>query len=260
MTALMQFIALLGIRIRNIGVYKFDLFSTLVGSLIPFVGYVLYWLSIILYATDKLIYSNNDIILYYMFAFLLGFIYSDEIAFSIGEDISHGKMNAFLLLPCNYLIIKLSEYISGSIFVIVVLVILMLYISIASSIIATSISAVMYSTLLIVISVLFYFIYLTALGLITVWMKNIQGMLYFQRILTSLLSGMVIPLSLLPSKLQWLLWNPFAFTMYVPSYIMIFNEVRAEYFIAALSWLAMMIFIYKLIWKFAIKDYQAYGG
>lgn len=98
------------------------------------------------------------------------------------------------------------------------------------------------------------------LGLLTVWFKNVNGMLYFLQTIAGLLAGAIIPLSLLPERFAWLVWNPFSLSIYVPSETLLTGTINiAAPFVLAL-WCFVIYALYRITWTNAMRNYQAYGG
>ena len=108
--------ALTGIRIKNWSVYRFDFFASIMGMIFPIIGLSLYWLDTLKYNTEVegFVFTSKTIIVYYIIVFAIDMLFSYELAFSVEEDIATWKMNAYLILPCNYITVKLSEFFAGN--------------------------------------------------------------------------------------------------------------------------------------------------
>lgn len=262
MLAIRNVAALFLIRIKNWSIYRFDMVLAVMGMVIPIIGLTLYWTDILQQSSlisGSMIFTKKTIILYYIIAFVVELLFSYEIAFSVEEDISTGKMNGYFMLPCGYLTVKLSEYLSKNFFSCCLLLTLAAVMKLAG-IVPVSLVSVFLFLLLLSLGAVFHFLYAVSLGLLTVWLKNVDGMLYFLQTFTGLLAGTVIPLSLLPQQFQWLAWNPFALSVFVPSETLLTGQVSIVTPIVSAAWCIVAFIIFRLIFSKASKAYQAYGG
>jgi ABC-2 type transport system permease protein len=253
-------LALLSVRIKNWSTYRFDFFASILGMALPVGGLSLYWLATLNnIAIDDFIFTPKTIIIYYVIAYAIDLIFSYELAFSVEEDISTGRMNSFLLLPCNYLTVKLAEFLGNNLIPLCILVALIIVI-IVTSVISISVITISVFLLFLIMGILFHFIYVMILGLLTVWMKNINGMLYFFQTITGLLSGTIIPLNLLPDHLKWLKWNPFSLSVFIPSETLLTGKNDIWALFALALWCIALYTVYRIIWTCTMRSYQAYGG
>lgn len=114
--------------------------------------------------------------------------------------------------------------------------------------------------LFVALGLLFHFTYILTLGLLTVWLKNVNGMLYFLQTITGLLAGTVIPLNMLPEKMQWLVWNPFSLSVFFPSQIIFTGSASLSAFLILGLWCFVAYIVYRAVLSRALKKYQAFGG
>lgn len=257
-----KLLALVRIRLKNWAVYRFDVLSSIMGMMIPIVGLSLYWSYTLKHESinvDSAYFSTKTIIVYYIIVFVMELLYSYEIAFSVEEDISSGRMNGYLVLPCNYMLIKLSEYVATNILYFTVLAVILITM-IAFSVIKISLQILMVYLLLLILAMIFHFLFLVTLGIITVWLKNINNMIYFFETFFGLLAGAVVPLSLFPKSLKWLSWNPFSLSIYVPTEMLLTGGIPLLEPFALGIWCVVVYLIYKFCWSKALRSYQAYGG
>lgn len=253
---------LVKIRLKNWSMYRFDVLSSIIGMIIPIVGISLYWS----YALRKgnlfeesAVFTPKTIIIYYIIVFFMELLYSYEIAFSVEEDISTGKMNGYLVMPCRYIIIKLSEYLSTNILYFILLLGLFCIMNIFS-VVSLSLKIILAYIVILILGMTFHFLFLMSMGIVTIWLKNINNMIYFFETFFGLLAGSVMPLAILPEKIKWLIWNPFSLSVYVPSEMLVTGEIAYTKIIALILWCVGMLFVYEICWKKALSIYQAYGG
>ena len=261
MLTVRHFFALTGIRIKNWSVYRFDFFASIMGMIFPIIGLSLYWLDTLKYNTEVegFVFTSKTIIVYYIIVFAIDMLFSYELAFSVEEDIATGKMNAYLILPCNYITVKLSEFFAGNLLSFSLLFVLILFISL-TPFISISLCSIALFFLFGALGLLFHFTYILTLGLLTVWLKNVNGMLYFLQTITGLLAGTVIPLNMLPEKMQWLVWNPFSLSVFFPSQIIFTGSASLSAFLILGLWCFVAYIVYRAVLSRALKKYQAFGG
>jgi ABC-2 type transport system permease protein len=104
----------------------------------------------------------------------------------------------------------------------------------------------------------------SALGLITFWTTRVGALFSLYIILELLLSGRLVPLSILPQWAQDLAWLlPFRWTFYFPIEALVGDLSNAE----LLGGLAMQVFwilvgigVFSLVWRRAIRRYTAVGN
>jgi ABC-type uncharacterized transport system permease subunit len=79
--------ALIVIRIKNWGAYRFDFFASILGMVLPILGLSLYWLDTLKYSVvDSFLFTPKTIILYYIIVYAIEMFFSYELAFSVGKD------------------------------------------------------------------------------------------------------------------------------------------------------------------------------
>ena len=104
----------------------------------------------------------------------------------------------------------------------------------------------------------------SALGLITFWTTRVGALFSLYIVLELLLSGRLVPLTLMPDWAQTVAWLlPFRWTFYFPIETLVGDLSSAE----LLGGLAMQVFwilvgigIFSLVWRRAIRRYSAVGN
>lgn len=257
-----KLITLVKIRLKNWSVYRFDVVSSIFGIVIPIVGLSLYWIYTLNNGSggiESIFFSSETIIVYYIIVFVMELLYSYEIAFSVEEDIATGRMNGYLILPCKYMIIKLSEYLATNILYIVILIVILAIMNLLSVVKITP-QVLCVFIIMLFLAMVFHFLFLMTVGIVTIWLKNINNMIYFLESLSSLIAGTVVPLSLFPNGFKWILWNPFSLSIYVPSEMLLTGEISLTKILVLGAWCVLAYIVYEICWSKAIHSYQAYGG
>jgi ABC-2 type transport system permease protein len=104
----------------------------------------------------------------------------------------------------------------------------------------------------------------SALGLVTFWTTRVGALFQLYIMLELLLSGRLVPLTLMPDWVQTLAWFlPFQWTFYFP-----IQALVGEYSNARLAgglgmqlfWTLVGIGLFSLVWRYAIRRYTAVGN
>ena len=104
----------------------------------------------------------------------------------------------------------------------------------------------------------------TALGLVCFWTTRVGALFSLYIVLELLLSGRLVPLTLMPEWAQVLAWLlPFRWTFYFPIEALVGDLSDAQ----LLGGLAMQLFwtlvgigIFSLVWRYAVRHYTAVGN
>lgn len=104
----------------------------------------------------------------------------------------------------------------------------------------------------------------TAVGLVTFWTTRVGALFSLYSVLELLLSGRLVPLSLMPGWVQSIAWVlPFRWTFYFPIEALVGNLSDAQ-LLAGLGmqvlWMLIGIGVFSLVWRHAIRRYTAVGN
>lgn len=247
-----SFLHLVHIRLRNQLLYKFDIVSSLLGTGLQLVSILWYWRYLLTTNQANTIYTGTTIYWYYGIVFFVELLLNYEIAFSVEEDITTGKLSHFLLLPCSYITIKLAEYISSNLFFILLFFLSFILCQLLG-ILTFSFSFI----LLVFEGILFYFLFSMTIGFLTIWLKRVDNLLYFIETLSSLIAGTIIPISQFPS---WIQYNPFALSIGAVADSLIGTSNNPYSFLYLAGWCFIQFLILLFVKQKALKSYEAFGG
>jgi len=104
----------------------------------------------------------------------------------------------------------------------------------------------------------------SALGLVTFWTTRVGALFSLYIVLELLLSGRLVPLTLMPDWAQTLAWLlPFRWTFYFPIEALV-GDLSNEQLLGGLAmqvfWIVVGIGIFSLVWRHAIRRYTAVGN
>ena len=102
-----------------------------------------------------------------------------------------------------------------------------------------------------------------ALGLVCFWTTRVGALFSLYIVLELLLSGRLVPLTLMPDWVQTLAWLlPFRWTFYVPIETLVGELSNAELLAGLgmqLVWTLIGIALFSLVWRRAVRHYTAVG-
>jgi len=106
--------------------------------------------------------------------------------------------------------------------------------------------------------------YQSALGLITFWTTRVGALFQLYITLELLLSGRLVPLTLMPDWVQTVAWFlPFRWTFYFPIQTLV-GDLSNEQLLGGLAmqvlWTLIGIGLFSLVWRHAIRRYTAVGN
>ncbi|CAN5330974.1 ABC-2 family transporter protein [soil metagenome] len=106
--------------------------------------------------------------------------------------------------------------------------------------------------------------YQSALGLITFWTTRVGALFQLYITLELLLSGRLVPLTLMPEWVQTVAWFlPFRWTFYFPIQTLV-GDLSNEQLLGGLAmqvlWTLIGIGLFSLVWRHAIRRYTAVGN
>lgn len=104
----------------------------------------------------------------------------------------------------------------------------------------------------------------TALGLVTFWTTRVGALFQLYIALELLLSGRLVPLTLMPDWVQTVAWLlPFRWTFYFPIQTLV-GDLSNEELLGGLAmqalWTVIGIGLFSLVWRYAIRRYTAVGN
>jgi len=107
------------------------------------------------------------------------------------------------------------------------------------------------------------FLFKMVLGFTAFWLTNIDSLLEANDVLMFSLSGILLPLNLLPSWMQTLAqFTPYPYMLYYPisAFIGIYNTTELiQIIFAQFGIMAVLLLIYKLMWHQGLKKFSGVG-
>jgi len=107
-------------------------------------------------------------------------------------------------------------------------------------------------------------LFCSIIGMLAFWFLEISTFLFVIMMIEFFLSGMMIPLNILPASMQpFLTWSPFGYEGYWPCMVLM-GKVPQDHLLPMLgigfSWVLVFYALSRIIWKIGLKRYSAVGG
>ena len=209
---------------------------------LPFVFVILLWKKVFIYVYDIKGFTLSDIITYYFFSILLQDLMYVGVNWEILMDIKDGKLSLYLVKPIKYPVamffirlgVNIPCFLSGLI--------------------------ILTTFLAFVLAYIFTFTF----SILSFWLEEISGVNLLINVFMPILTGLVLPLSMFPSRISSILKIlPFRYTLNFP--IVVYLGKLSTYqvktgILIQIFWILSGVVIAHLLWSKGLKRYQAVGG
>lgn len=246
--------------------YKSRSFVWFLLVLIDALVYLLFWRGVLTGPDASSVWTMQKAISYYLILLVAGTLLQvhieEEVAF---EDIQYGRLSQYLLRPFSYLGFKFFQEIPWRIiqggFGLITLVIISVFFQRIQTV--TDLSVLPVIALIAANAYLLCFIYKMIVGIIAFWTIDYTGLQNIQLIVYLLLSGVLVPLHLLPDGFrEFALWQPIAYTLYYPVLAvqgsLTLPEMWRVVFIQW-TWIGCLFFVYSVLWRKGLREFTAVG-
>jgi ABC-2 type transport system permease protein len=199
--------------------------------------------------------------------FLDNLITPTEDEWQIAGEIREGRISAYLIKPMNYLLYRITAYVSYRLLYIAVVLLPILalavffreYIRMPARL--STWPALAISTLM-AAGIQFFIAY--AIAMLSFWILEISTIVFILYSFEYFLSGHVFPLDIMPAWLQGFLhWSPFTYELFFPAQIAM-ERVRGvalwEGLAIQAGWLLFFAMLARVMWRRGLRRYQAFGG
>ena len=260
---------LFDIGLQNTFVYRWNFLLRTIFGIVPLVGMIFIWRAVF-DASGKPIagYEYSSMIYYFMVTvFLDNLITPTEDEWQIAAEIREGKISAYLINPMNYLLYRITAYLSyrllyiAVVFIPIVILAIVFREHIKLPEHAMTWPVLALSTFM-AAGIQFFIAYATAM--LSFWILEISTVVFILYSFEYFLSGHVFPLDIMPAWIQpFIKWSPFAYELFFPAQIAM-ERVRGAAMWEGLAiqagWLAIVWLLAHVLWTRGIKRYQAFGG
>lgn len=209
--------------------------------------------------------TSSEFVTYYLLFILVNQLTYSQTNWTVGDLIREGNFNTLLLRPLSPQFHILATEIAGKVvymtFVIPVAILLGL---ILHPVLHTGWLNVLAFVPALFLAWLLRFFWGYWLAILAFWATNANGLLSVQDSLIFLLSGMVAPIALLPPFMRaCAILLPFRYMISFPIEILLGHLSWSDCllgFLYQISWLAVSLLLFALLWRSGIRRYTAVGG
>jgi ABC-2 type transport system permease protein len=268
-SSFLKYWKLFEIGLQNTFVYRWNFLLRTIFGIVPLIGMIFIWRAVF-EASGKPIagYDYSSMIFYFMVTvFLDNLITPTEDEWQIAAEIREGRISAYLIKPMNYLLYRITAYLSYRLLYIGVVLtpILVLAIFFREYIrLPTHFSTwpVLALSTLMAAGIQFFIAY--GIAMLSFWILEISTIVFILYSFEYFLSGHVFPLDIMPPWLQGFLhWSPFTYELFFPAQIAM-ERVRGAALWEGLAiqagWLIFFAMLARVVWKAGLRRYQAFGG
>ena len=245
--------------------YKGQMIAWIIADTIKILGLCFIW---IVASKSNSIGNQSYIVSYYILVMFVSKFTSDFTLEHGVRNILDGKFSNFLVKPFNYLLEYLGTNIGGNILRVILFLpafIGAIYYANLHNLWIVDFNPYLFFLSLIAILIGFGIAFLLGniITLMAIRVKEMDGVRILFYNVASLLSGEFVPVIFLPSLGKFFFEIlPFRYTLSFPVEIILgrLNDYEKEFgFLLAGMWLLILFVLYKIIYKNAIKKYEAEG-
>lgn len=233
----------------------------------PFVLY-LYWRGALLSQGGNIAgWTLSTISTYYLMLIVASACLMAHIEENVSrEDIQQGELTKFLVKPFSYYILKFFletpwRILEGFYGFIVLFLFVFFFKNLF--IIATDVETLILSAVIVVLAYILSFTFKMIIGLSAFWFTDVGGFFQLVEAIIFLCSGLLLPLSLLPDMLAKVAYVlPFAYMIYFPIISLQGTQNVGQLMhiiLMQLIWIAIMAYLYSVLWKNGIRKFTGIG-
>lgn len=203
---------------------------------------------------------------YFMLAIATSFLMAHIEEDVSTRDIQQGGLTKFLVKPFSYYLFKLFEetpwrILEGSYGIIALLLFIFFFKNLF--VIASNPIILLFSLIIVILAYILSFTFKMIIGLLAFWLTDVGGFYQLTEAIILLCSGLLMPLSLLPDTIAQISYVlPFAYMIYFPIISLQGTQNIGQLMhiiVTQLAWIAIMAYLYSLLWKKGVKKFTGIG-
>lgn len=228
---------------------------------------VLFWLGAFSGKKEIFGWTMSEITAYYFLLTIASSLLMSHIEDDVSDyDIKKGDLVKYLLRPYSYYWIKFFEEIPWRLLQgFYGLILLLFFLAILGNFLQLKLTplSIFSSSIIIVLAYFISFTYKIILGFTAFWFKDARGFYQLLEIVSIILCGGVIPLTLAPNYVRQIAdLTPFPYMIYYP--VTVFQgryalDMTLKIIAAQFFWLALLLALKNLLWQKGIKSFTAVG-
>ncbi len=243
--------------------YRLNFFLQVIGPAIMFF-FIKYNLWAAIYADQKGLviqgFNFDQMVTYHTWTFAVAIIGQGHGSWNLSEDIRMGRISSYLIYPFNFWEFHTASFLSFQVLqILIVAISLIFFYFIGISIPEVWVLFKGFSFTLVVSFFWYALQYLT--GVMAFWLEETWILRVILSIVTTFLSGAIIPLDLYP---EWLVntlqYTPFPYLVYYPVQIFMERPVALlRGYLIIIAWIGFFTLISRWAWRKGIRLYTAAG-
>ncbi len=261
----------LSVGIQNNLTYRVNYLARTLFGFIPLMAVLYLWRTIYSGKGAGAVvsgYTLAQMISYYLLVTVVDALTAvNEDDWQIAADIKDGNISQFLLKPIDYLLYRLSLFLSGRVtYVGVALIPLALFFLYLRQYLVLPASGTAFGIFLVslVFTALLQFFISYAMAMLAFWVLEVSTFIFILFAFEYIASGHLFPLDILPPGLARLLnFTPFPYQLYFPVGVYM-GKIRGDELVRGLLmqmfWLAAAYGLARFAWRRGIRKYAAVGG
>jgi ABC-2 type transport system permease protein len=251
---------LFGYNYRSNTAYRWSSLSWLFGHLFMIAGTIYVWY--ISAVNGSTLFNFKEIFTYYIIGGLI--CINNGVHYNIGNRISSGKLSNIMIVPSSAIMRCVVSDSGWHVFSNLINIILLTCVAIVGReyiFIPNNFSLIIFTFLITIVGFVAQIYINLIFGMLAFWMTDAWGIFDLQGNITNILSGKLIPLSVLPftgivSAL------PFAYFYFLP--IQVFMQKYdatqiVQIFFVGLLWIFVLHILIRFVWSSGLKKYEAVG-
>lgn len=231
---------------------------------IPSLVLVLVWLAILGGRQSLGGLTKSDFLVYYIFITFGWYIVGGSFGLTVGRRIKDGSINNSLLKPYNFVIeqaIREQAWKTLSFIISFPALAAVLFFLRDVIVVSFTYDQIAFLAVSLLLGAFNFALVEAIIGLSALWIVEMWPIEHVKEILLSLFGGFYVPLSLMPEKVLFLAnILPFKYMFYIPVSILLNKSTSPVVDIGLQAmYIGILFGVYKLMWHFGIKKYEAIG-
>ena len=256
-----------GIGLQDTFVYRWNFLLRSLFSLVPLFATMLVWRTISEAQGNIGTYSFSEMVFYFVAVLIVEtFASPTEDEWRIAAEIRDGQISAILIKPVNYLLYRLSLFVSYRfLYSLITLPVIGAVLWTASDQLRWPVHPQSWFMFAFATmgSALIQFFIAFSLAMLAYWILEVSTIIFLLYSFEYFLSGHVFPLDLLPpTVLSLLKWTPFPYELYFPVQILLerlnSDEMLRGFLIQA-AWVCITGLTARHLWTRGVRHYQGVG-
>jgi len=247
--------------------YRGSLLIDSLGRILSLILLIFLWTTIFKSRDNVADLTLSSLLVYYIFANLVRILANPNTASMMGEQIKSGKLQMYLIKPSHPVLsffgMTFARRIAECVFFLMLSLITIFFIFPYYGI---SVGTIHIGTFFAFLTIAIIEAYLigTLVGLSAFWITDYAPLTYGLNPLTSILSGLMIPIALFPKSIQSILaFLPFKYMVSEPVLALQGKITGANIFMSmaiGIAWIIIFFFAINYIWKKGIHRFDAVGN